>query len=85
MNTVKTSSFHASLHDSLHVTTNSSNRGERGAVFPGPREKLEETVLLYPAIITTPDGQGSNTQLTTLAEALDIIRQRAEEARHGTD
>ena len=85
MNTVKTSSFHASLHDSLHVTTDSSNRGERGAVFPGSREKLEETVLLYPAIITTADGQESTAQLTTLADALDTIRQRAEAARHGND
>lgn len=85
MNTIKTSSLHASLHDSLHVTINSSNRGERGAVSPGPREKLEETVLLVPAILTNPDGQGSTTYLTTLADALNTIRQRAEEARHGND
>lgn len=87
MNAIKTDSLHASHHISLHVTTNSLNRGERGATSPANRDKLEETVLLYPAILTITDsgGEQSTAELITLAEALQVIRAKAEEVRYGDD
>ena len=66
------SSYHESGDDPCHESFNNQNYGKKTANHPGDTEKMEETLLLQPAIISTAQpGLAPRPRIYTRKEAYD--------------
>ena len=80
-------SLHESIHESAHVSLNNGDGGKTTAESPGASQKLEETVLLLPAVITHYPAGGQETAehliyyCTTLGEISRRIMSGREKVR----
>lgn len=78
--------IHESIHGTSHETSINRNSQQKATICPGGTKKLEETILLLPAIIIDSDAEACLMDLRSAKEQLiTLLCQANPRLPHQTD